>query len=431
MKRGLLVLFIALPPLLAVAQQTKITDSSGQPLVSLFDGVAADPSVLPHVEKRKQQLTWQTFYGTVQVPMKFGHVARYRPACGGGCAPDETKDQCAGNFVNLYFFQCESAICGGSVPCPCYPVSTMLAQNITLNTTHNAEYGGMLPGGNPNFQNGYLITHHVLATQDSPSVRTFDANGTIAVDGVVWVEGAQEVELFDATVSPGGKVFASGRAIDSAGKVSFFIAALGKDGHVVRLMRTSPFVPSVICAANDDTVWAFGQHIRARDVGSYARLHLYNMSTPWDAGRYDFVTWGPGVAVASPGDGMSNLACMGTKMYVYQRPQNLMLSVDTATGKTYRAQVDSIPQFTNVTGFAVATNGDIYASMEDSNMGTVFTGAFKLLFTGPNSAKWIEVPGTVTSLKDSRQNFMLLGIHGDKLVYRTGGNGKVSWADLP
>jgi len=109
---------------------------------------------------------------------------------------------------------------------------------------------------------GYLITYGTDGPSDvsptKPAIVIYDRNGSVAREGTIWFKDAYSVAINDAAVSRSGNLVVAGGTQNQAGVIANFIASIGDDGRMGQVIRTTPFLPVYICAAEDGTVWSFG-----------------------------------------------------------------------------------------------------------------------------------------------------------------------------
>src|SRR5215813_2873436 len=164
---------------------------------------------------------------------------------------------------------------------------SLLAQNepatqINLaEPSHQAQLSAVLEGGIHDYwDKKYLITVPDIGAMvpDRPGVILYERYGVVARQATVWLDGAKSVNVKDAAVSPSGSLVVAGWALNKDGAVATFIAEIGSDDRVRRIVRTTPFTATYVCALDDGTVWAYGFDRDAHDmlVESAPRLRQYS-----------------------------------------------------------------------------------------------------------------------------------------------------------
>ena len=318
------------------------------------------------------------------------------------------------------------------------------AATINLGESANqANFPAVLQSGMHNYwSNGYLITIDVppFMVPDKPGVVLYDRDGAVARQPIVWLEGAKNVSLTDVAVSRSGNLVVGGGAMNNDGAVANFIVEIGNDDRIRRLVRTTPFVPTYVCALNDGTVWAYGFDRDTHDmlVEDSPRLRQYS----FDKGRLQAML----VTSALPDGealrekwlspqggypGVINLRCNSKKVVLYHGKTGYLAEYDLQRKEMTVSKVATLPtaQTFHITGFAVTDSGEIFASFQDAaNPKAVVSGLFHL---EPDSVaggyKWVAVPGAVgVYLKDSPIQ-KLWGADGDALVYSRLNDGRLYW----
>jgi hypothetical protein len=127
---------------------------------------------------------------------------------------------------------------------------------------HQASVPGLLHTWNRIWDKSYLVSWGSHGSWDAspsePAVVLYDRDGHVAREGIVWFKDAYRVSVSDVAVNKAGDLVVSGGTENGAGVIANYIAAVGKDGHLGQVIRTTPFMPIYICAAEDGTVWSFG-----------------------------------------------------------------------------------------------------------------------------------------------------------------------------
>jgi hypothetical protein len=258
--------------------------------------------------------------------------------------------------------------------------------------------------------------------------------GKLAREGTVWFDDAKSVSLSSAAVSKSGTLVVSGGTTNQQGVIANFIAELGPDNHVARVIRTSPFLPTYVCALDDGTVWSLGvdrdEHLSAMD-GSFrlrefvfgkgqqkAMLDTSKMDSNWSLlqGRY-------------PGE--VNLRCNSKKVVVYHAAAGDLVEFDLKSKSFHLTKVsgiESAPTQSLVTGFALTESGDLFASVLNMSQQPFTSGLFKLRLDEPGRATWVPVAGSSGQYLHGSSIQRLLGNEGDDLVYTRAKDGRAYWA---
>ena len=145
-----------------------------------------------------------------------------------------------------------------------------------------ANIPGLLHTWNRIWDKGYLVSwgsigsHEASPTQ--PSVALYDRDGHVVREGIVWFKDANSVSITDAAVNRAGNLVVSGGIENQAGAIANFIASIGTDGRLSQVIRTTPFVPIYVCAAEDGTVWSYGMDRDEEGKGIEKSLRLRQYS---------------------------------------------------------------------------------------------------------------------------------------------------------
>src|SRR5260370_21159707 len=127
---------------------------------------------------------------------------------------------------------------------------------------HQAHFPALLQGGFKYWDKGYLVTYALdgtlLVSPNKPGVLLYDKYVPLAREGVVWLNGACSFSVGEAAVSQSGQLVVSGGTENEKAVIANFIAEIGSDDRVHKVIRTSPFMPVYVCALEDGTVWSYG-----------------------------------------------------------------------------------------------------------------------------------------------------------------------------
>jgi len=298
------------------------------------------------------------------------------------------------------------------------------------------------PGMHNYWSNGYLITIDVppFMVPDRAGVVLYDRYATVARQPIVWLEGAKDVSLTDVAVSRSGNLVVGGGAMSNDGAVANFIAEIGSDDRIRRLVRATPFVPTYVCALDDGTVWAYGFD---RDASlskreNSPRLRQYS----FDKGRLEAVL----VTAALPDAeafreawrptqgkylGAMNLRCNSKIVVLYNAATGDLVEYDLQKNQMTISKVAALPtaRTFQITGFALTDSGEMFASFYDAaNLKAVVSGLFHLERVSASAGyKWVAVPGTVGLYLQDSPIHQLWGADGDKLVFSRAKDGRLYW----
>ena len=306
-----------------------------------------------------------------------------------------------------------------------------------------AQFNVLLQGGFQYWQNGYLIAWSMnRSIEGSPSkaaVYAYDKDGQIVREAVVWLDGASSLTVDTAAIGPSGKIVVSGGVQDPAGHITSYLAEIGKDDHVSRVIRTAPYVAQRLCAAEDGTVWTYGidRDNRLAGVPNSLRIRQFSFEKGQLRGMLDTSTLsadGWQSALGRRPDDVS-FRCNAKTVVLYHSIAGDLVEVDTKTGTMKISKVAGVPDTVDfyVLGFALTDSGEIFISYVDRRQMPVTSGLYHLVRDRSNStAKWVPVEGTVGRYVHGSNDALiqrLLGADGDDLVYtKHVMDGKVYWS---
>jgi hypothetical protein len=216
-----------------------------------------------------------------------------------------------------------------------------------------------------------------------PAVILYDRDGHIAREAIVWFEDARSVSIISAAVTTSGKLVVAGGTINSAGVIANFIAEIGNDGHISRVVRTSPFLPVQICSSDEEgTVWSFGfdRDQEGRGVVNSLVLRQYSFEKGQLQAMLDRSTLGPAWSLYNghyPGE--LNLRCNSQTVGIYNGAANQWIEYDIRAKKLTIVKVTPLPppKEIHITGFALTESGGIFASVHDRSKIPPMSGVFQ------------------------------------------------------
>jgi hypothetical protein len=284
---------------------------------------------------------------------------------------------------------------------------------------------------------GYLITWGSVSGQDAsptePAVTLYDREGHVAREGIVWFKDASSVGINDVAVSGTGNLVVAGGTESRTGAIANFIATIGRDGHVDSVIRTNPFLPIYVCAAEDGTVWSYGidRDAGGRGVASSLRLRQYSFNKGQIKSMLDVSTLNSAGWKLSRGryPGEISLRCNAEKLGIYNAASGEWVELAFSTNKLKVAKVNPLPspKQLRLRGFAMTDSGDVFASLADKSTTPARVGLFRLEFEGNGPGSWVPVGNTVGPYLHAPID-MLLGADGDKLVYTRDLSGNAYWS---
>lgn len=305
-----------------------------------------------------------------------------------------------------------------------------------------AQFNVLLQGGFQYWQNGYLVAWGMnRSIEGSPTraaVYVYNKYGQIVREAVVWLDGAELVSVTAAAIGPSGKLVVSGGAQNPAGAISTYIAEIGKDDHVSRVIRAAPYSARRLCAAEDGTVWTYGmdRDNRLADIPSSLRIRQFSFEKGQLRAMLDTSTFNPEGWVLDLGrfpDDVS-LRCNAKTVGLYNSVTGDLVEVDTKSGTMKITKVATLPIESDtvdfyLSGFALTESGEIFASYVDRREKPVMSGLLHLIRDGSKgTAKWVPVEGTVGPYLRGSPIQRLLGAESDDLVYTSLRDGKMYWS---
>jgi len=302
---------------------------------------------------------------------------------------------------------------------------------------HQAVLPGLLHTGQRLWDKGYLVSWGSWgsgeASPNEPSVVLYDRDGHIAREGIVWFKDAYSVSITDVAINRSGNLVVSGGTENGAGVIANFIAFIGKDGRMSQVIRTTPFLPIHVCAAEDGTVWSYGfdRDDEGRRVESSLMLRQYSFEKGQLRAMADKATLNSPGWVLYDGRylGEISLRCNSQKVSLYNGGSGELLEFDLLANKLNVAKVNPLPQpkVMRILGFAMTDSGDIFVSLHDKSSNTPRTGLFRLAFDSTGVGSWVPVTNTVAPHpKWMIRN--LLGADGTDLVYTRDVDGIAYWS---
>jgi hypothetical protein len=308
-------------------------------------------------------------------------------------------------------------------------------------SSNQALFPAVLQSGFRYWSNAYLITIDAppFMVPDKPGVILYDRYGAVARQATVWLDGAADVSVTDAAVSPSGSLFVGGGALNKDGAVANFIVEIGSDDRVRRVVRTTPFVPRNLCALDDGTVWAYGFDRDAHDmlVENSPRLRQYSFEKGRLQALLDTSTLPDVQAFRETWHfpqgryvGEVNLRCNAKKVVFYNGGTGDLAEFDPKKNAMTLTKVAALPEpaTLHITGFALTSSGEIFASFHDrSNTKAPVSGLFQLSRDNAGGAKWVAVPGTVGLYLKNSPIERLWGADGDSLVFSRSKDGRLFW----
>jgi hypothetical protein len=303
---------------------------------------------------------------------------------------------------------------------------------------HQASVPGLLHTWNRIWDKGYLVSWGSIGSHEAspaePAVVLYDRDGHVAREAIVWFKEASRVTVLDAAVNRAGNLVVAGGTTSQAGVIAHFIASVGSDGHLSQVIRTTPFLPIYVCAAEDGTVWSFGidRDEEGRGIEKSLRLRQYSFDKGQLRAMLDVSTLNAGGWTLTEGryPGEINLRCNSQKVGLYNGRSGEWVEFDFAADKLKAAKVEPLPspKTMRITGFAMTDAGDVFVSLHDTSSATPHSGLFRLEFDSTGLGSWVPIKNTVGPYLHGGPIERLLGADGPDLVYTRDLDGAAYWS---
>ncbi len=281
---------------------------------------------------------------------------------------------------------------------------------------------------------GYFITYSIDdASPSRPAAILYDQNGRIAREVYVWFKDAHSVSIGDVAVSRSGNIVVAGGTESPASAIANFIASIGDDGRVRQVIRTTPFLPAYVCAAEDGTVWSYGFDRDEKLEGVQGSLMLRQFS--FDKGQLramldKFTPKTPWWPTHGHYAGEIDLRCTSDKVGLLNGGAGEYVEFDVSTNKLTISEIEPLPPVheTQISGFALTESGDVFVSLRDRSSKPPRSGLFRLSFAASALGKWVPVKDTIGPYLNGAKVGQLLGTDGSELIYTRDLDGTAYWS---
>jgi hypothetical protein len=284
---------------------------------------------------------------------------------------------------------------------------------------------------------GYLISWGSHGSSEAsptkPAVVLYDQEGRIAREAIIWLKDASSVEVNDVATNRAGNLVVAGGTENQAGVIANFIASIGNDGRVSQIIRTTPFLPIYVCAAEDGTVWSYGfdRDVEGKKVEGSLILRQYSfdkgqLRAMADKSILNFSGW---TLARGRYPGEISFRCTSRKVGLFNGASGDWLEFDIATDKLNVAKIDPLPppKEMQITGFALTEAGDVFVSLHDSSSDPPRSGLFWLEFDKAGAGSWVPVKNTIGAYLHGPIE-RLLGTDGTNLIYTRDFDGTAYWS---
>jgi len=301
-----------------------------------------------------------------------------------------------------------------------------------------ANIPGLLHSAERVWDKGYLVSWGSIGSFESsptePSVVLYDRDGHVAREGIVWFKDAYSVSVVDAAVNKAGNLVVAGGSENQAGAIANFIGSIGSDGRLNQVIRTTPFMPIYVCAAEDGTVWSYGidRDEEGRGIEKSLRLRQYSFDKGQLRAMLDVSTLNASGWTLTEGRylGEISLRCNSQRIGLYNGRSSEWVEFDFASDKLKVAKVESLPspKEMRITGFALSEAGDVFVSLHDRSSVPARSGLFRLEFDSAGLGSWVPIKNTVGPYLHGGPIERLLGADGPNLVYTRDLEGAAYWS---
>jgi hypothetical protein len=274
---------------------------------------------------------------------------------------------------------------------------------------------------------GHWRAHHLVTyggqqrtSGKEPAVTAYDQSGTMTHQAYPWFEGAKTVSVSDASMNNSGRLVVSGGTTSQDGVIANFIGRIGKDGHFDQVVRTSPFLPVYICPADDGTVWAYGvdrdKQLKAVPGSSLLRQfslekgQLRTVDTSGLAPGWSQLLQGPHPASVT-------LNCNSKTVILHNDKVHQLAEYDVGSGSLRIVEVMPLPGDPYITGVALTSSGDLFASYQFFEHVPQAAGLFKFTAEDNSSGRWMVVGGTFGAIEVGSAVSQIIGADRDDVVY--------------
>ncbi len=283
-----------------------------------------------------------------------------------------------------------------------------------------ANFGDALNSENWTFHNwdrGHLVAVRHDSSPTEVSVVAYDSAGKEVRNGIVWFEKAEEVNLTSAVLAPGGSLLVSGGTHNKDLVIANFIAAIGDDRKVSKVVKTNPFVTSQICSSREGKIWALGWERGKSKTDSYALLREYS----FDAGllRTAIPRASTKLSIAGKYAGDTRLICSPDAVLLYQATSGELFRYDLKTDSLKVTTVQPVEASSVLSGLALDSQGKLFASFHRNGRpdGTPPDGLCELATSGSHP-HWALIPNSsATTAADANTFGSLLGFDKEDVVF--------------
>ena len=274
----------------------------------------------------------------------------------------------------------------------------------------------------PQYHNGFFAGFELDSFANSLPVYLYDSRGQKVFDGQLKLdEQARRVAPRSIAVSKEGVVAVAGSAFAGQSAANF-IAWLGKDGQLIRVVRMNNFAPLQLCFTHDGTLWAAGRYSPPqRHDPEHDVLRAFDRQ-----GRLKFSLL-PRSSFAA-GDAhpvrVARLACNGSHVALLSVTHREMVIVSASGQILSRNSFDWPVQDPYVTGFVTGSSGEVAVSLRHFEKGKR-APSYSLFAWLPAEGRWSPI--RLPEQEGSRPSFQAVFAWEGNQMLVSAGAGKFQW----
>ncbi len=200
------------------------------------------------------------------------------------------------------------------------------------------------------------------------NIAVFSRDGTLAFKSMLTAPKLEELWVKDAAPTKSGGVVASVQFKQTDGNRGSYIAELDARGRLQHQITTDPFIPELLCPADDGSVWAFGYDCPVTKPGENAprscraeiRHYSFTKGLAVEVGLSEYLLFGHNVFKGT------GVACSEHRAWVYYGERSHFLSYDEQANALHSYQVIMPPEAgpeVGVHGFTRTASRDFYGSL--------------------------------------------------------------------
>jgi len=112
-----------------------------------------------------------------------------------------------------------------------------------------------------------------MDAKNEPHYALIRHDGSVAFRNSFWADGAVQATIMDMAPLDSGGAVVSGGMVQADGAIARGAMIVRPDGSIERFIRTDDYIPHLVAAGEDDTVWVFGRQ-RGDEAGIVRKYSL-------------------------------------------------------------------------------------------------------------------------------------------------------------